>query len=216
MKKTLMTLVLAGAATAAAQTSNFQLGLTGGFSGGLGGEVSVHAPNLFNGLGLRATTAYTGVDAFNDQSTAFAAIGYPTFAAYKTGTNSTESGSNTTVGVDVTYGLGTLAQNTTATLYAGPRYNMFRGTITTPGATTTTSDYTTNQFGLGAGVLLDYGIDRNLSLLGDLGFDQFFAAPITSNGVTTQPGTDAYRADDNLVNQPGSVFKFKVGIGYRF
>lgn len=233
MRNLIALTVLAATATAGAQSiSNVELGLTGGYAGGLSGEFFIHAPNIVGPIGLKAGVSYANsADAINDAApydpTGVLFPSTYTFGTAKQPTSSggqgvTESGSQVIFGIDGTYGLGELAPGIDTTLYAGGRYGMFRSTEAVSGASTT---YSSNQFGLGGGLMVGYALTGNLSLVGDIGADYFFKGPINytsakADGSTTQ-GTYAtndplYATFDNRVVRPGTVFKAKIGIKYTF
>ncbi|MFB9992758.1 hypothetical protein ACFFLM_12350 [Deinococcus oregonensis] len=214
MKKILMTAVVAGMMTGAAgaqSLSGVELGLTGGYAGGLSGEVFVHSPNLLGPVGMKVSASYTNPsDSINDESD----IGAGKFGTYKASGAATENGSRVTVGVDGTYSLGELAPGTDATLYAGGRYGMFRATEDY-GATGSTT-YSASTFGIGAGVMASYAVAGNLSIVGDLGVEQYFKSTINvnnSNGASDSFTTDdaGYANIDNRFVRPGTVFKARIG-----
>lgn len=223
---------LATAATAGAQT--FELGLTGGYAGGLSGEAFIHSPNLVGPVGVKFGVAYArAADAIRDSNTD--ALGN-TFADYKRptsegGLGATESGTHTIVGLDATYGLGELAPGIDTTLYAGGRYGMFSSTEDYGSGGRTT--YKANSFGLGGGAMISYALTGNLSLVGDLGADYFFkngftytkynsagaAQPCVSGDANTvcavNSANPSASLDDRFV-RPGVQFKARVGIKYVF
>ncbi|MFC6748588.1 hypothetical protein [Deinococcus aquaticus] len=213
--------IAASTATAGAQSlSGVELGLTGGYAGGLSGEAFVHAPNVIGPVGVKAGVAVTrSADAINDSSKD--ALG-TTFADRKKNDGFTESGSQTVVSLDGTYSLGEVAPGVDTTLYAGGRYGMFRATET---ANSTSSNvYSSNSFGIGAGVMASYALSGNISLVGDLGVDHFFKNTInvdsTNAGNTTTynyPTSDAdYAYNDSRFVRPGTNFKARVGIKATF
>ncbi|MFC4636908.1 hypothetical protein [Deinococcus hohokamensis] len=222
MKKFLALSVIALTATAGAQTFStqpFELGLTGGYASGLSGEVFVHAPYVAGPFGVKAGVAFSRPSApFNDN----ASFGGVTYGDLKrtvqaSGTQVTETGSNVVVGVDGTYSLGELAPGLDASLYAGGRYGMFNRSVSFGSDTTT---YTINAFGIGAGVMASYPLSGNISLIGDLGVDHFFDAPVTTSdsnsSSTVNPGESGYSDTRNLVNFPGTYFKARVGFKFMF
>ncbi|MBZ9713662.1 hypothetical protein [Deinococcus multiflagellatus] len=213
---TLLTLV---AGTAGAQSlSGVELGLTGGYAGGLSGEFFVHAPNVVGPIGVKAGVAYTrAADAINDSSD----LGVGPFSSYKAA-GATENGSHTVASLDGTYNVGELAPGVSTALYAGARYGMFRSTEDY-GATGNTT-YSSNAFGLGAGVMLSYALTGNLSLVGDVGVDTFFKSTINatttsgsgSTNTTINQGDALYNTIDNRFVRPGTVFKARIGIKTTF
>lgn len=219
MKKTLALILSAGLATAGAQTfgasfgsgSPLELGLTGGYAGGLSGEAFVHAPNLAGPFGLKVGASYTRAsDAINDASD----LGAGTFASAKAA-GATERGSHTVLGVDGTYSVGELTPGVGATVYAGGRYGLFRATEDYGASGSTT--YSSNAFGIGAGVMVSYALAGNLSLVGDLGVDQFFRSSISlSNGDTFATNEAGYSDISNRFVRPGTVLKARIGLKTTF
>ncbi|GGR91449.1 hypothetical protein [Deinococcus sedimenti] len=214
---TLLTLA-ATTATAGAQSLNgLELGLTGGYAGGLSGELFVHAPNVVGPVGIKAGVAYTRPsDAINDSAPT--GLG-GTFGDYKKPTSQgglgySESGSQTVVSLDGTYSLGELSPGLDATAYAGGRYGMFRANF---GDSSQSTTYTTNPFGLGAGVMVSYALTGGLSLVTDLGVDTYFRSSITTNDnkgtvITSSTGSGDYNAVSNQFVRPGTVFKARIGV----
>ncbi|WP_102126154.1 hypothetical protein [Deinococcus planocerae] len=225
MKKLLALTISAGLATAGAQTlgagfstgGGIELGLTGGYANGLSGEAFVHAPNLAGPFGLKVGASLTRPsDALNDNAS-FTNTGTDadlTFGDFKNAFGATESGSHTVFSLDGTYDVGELTPGVGATLYAGGRYGLFRSSTSFEGDTTT---YSSNAFGIGAGVMVDYALAGNLSLVGDLGVDQFFKSAINvSNGDSIATNDPSYSGFDNLFVRPGTVFKARIGIKTTF
>ncbi|MVN89028.1 hypothetical protein GO986_20005 [Deinococcus sp. HMF7620] len=220
MKKLLpLTLLTLAASTAGAQSLNgVELGLTGGYAGGLSGEVFVHAPNVLGPIGIKAGVAYgRAADAIRDSSTL--SPGDPTFGEIKQSVGATESGSSTVVSVDGTYNLGELAPGVGTALYAGGRYGMFQSSENYTGGNVT---YSSNAFGVGAGVMVSYALTGGLSLVGDVGVDTFFKSNITTGGSNTNaggtfaPGSADYAIYDNRFVRPGTVFKARIGVKTSF
>ncbi|GGL67005.1 hypothetical protein GCM10010840_01210 [Deinococcus aerolatus] len=219
MKKLISLTILAAAATAAAQSfNNIELGLTGGYAGGLSGEAFVHAPNVVGPVGIKVGVAYTRPsDSIRDSSD----IGAGPFSGYKAA-GATESGSATVISVDGTYGLGEVAPGIDTMVYGGARYGMFKGTEDYGSGLTTT--YSSNSFGLGAGAMASYALTGNLSLVGDLGADYFFKSTIDRKTNTAAgPTSDSYATGDANYNdfnnrfvRPGTNFKARLGIKYMF
>lgn len=236
MKKVLISTVLLTSAFAGAQSVTFgvepvapfstDVGIAGGFYGGGSVEASVTGRNLGgSSFGLRGTVALTGVRGFNQDAVVATSGGSNVTAGQLFGAvlgdttgNPAQSTRNVTVGLDALIRLGyDEASGLGANVYVGPRYNMFSNTISGPLGSLTN---TTNQFGIGAGVLASLPISGNIYLTGDLGVDRFFDAPIvqtSSGGSTTfNPGTEDYRTTDSYVNQPQTVLKARVGVAVRF
>ncbi|EYB67903.1 hypothetical protein DEIPH_ctg031orf0046 [Deinococcus phoenicis] len=229
MKKLLALTLSAGLATAGAQTystglNGVELGLTGGYAGGLSGEAFVHVPNVAGPIGVKAGVSFTRPsDSINDNSPVDpVGVLFPTtytFGQAKADGVATESGSRTVVSLDGTYSLGEVTPGVGTTLYAGGRYGMFRSTADYGNSGSTT--YSSSAFGIGAGVMVSYALAGNISLVGDLGIDQFFGSSInvtSSNGnVDTYTRSDAgYNDVSNQFVRPGTVFKARIGIKTSF
>ncbi|WP_029478237.1 outer membrane protein [Deinococcus frigens] len=227
MKKLISLTILAVSATAGAQAfNNLHLGLTGGYAGGLSGEVFVHAPNVIGPVGVKVGVAYTRPsDSINDASPELPGLSGPgeTFGAAKQAGRATESGSQTVVSIDGTYGLGEVAPGIDTLVYGGVRYGMFRANEEYGSGRTTT--YSSSSFGLGAGAMASYALTGNLSLVGDLGADYFFNSAINVNATKTD-GTsysDRYDTSDGSYAEngarfirPGTNFKARIGVKYMF
>lgn len=230
MKKLLALTAAAALATAGAQTttttvnaipatpistglSGVELGLTGGYAGGLSGEVFLHAPNVAGPFGVKAGVSFSRSDRLDDNA-ALVTLGDDdaiTLGEFKDIFDATETGSATVFSLDGTYALGQAAPGLTSLVYAGGRYGLFQGAINYEGESTT---YSSSNFGVGAGVMLSYPVGNNLSLVGDLGVDQFFNGAVTvrqSSGEPTDPG-----AAQGVYRQPGTVFKARIGIKTSF
>lgn len=229
MKKLLALTLSAGLATAGAQTfsttglNGVELGLTGGYAGGLSGEVFVHAPNVAGPVGVKAGVSFTrAADAINDASPVDpTGIIFPTtytFGQAKAAGDASESGSHTVFSLDGTYNVGEITPGLSTTLYAGGRYGMFRATQVFNEQPVV---YSSNAFGIGAGVMLSYPVSGNLSVVGDLGVDQFFGSSITTrdadgNTDTFRSGEGGYDDVNNRFVRPGTVFKARIGIKTSF
>lgn len=217
MKKILMAAtLLATLGAASAQSGTVELGLTGGYSGGLGGEAFVHVPNVAGPVGVKLSGSYSAADGINDS----AILGLGTVGDIIGSGIVTESGSHTVLGLDGTYRLGQIAHGADATLYAGGRYSMFSASLNATDGTGSMT-YSSNAFGVGAGLQVAYPVARSVSLVGDMGVDQFFDGDITyrdsitGTSETSKPGDANYSTQNNLLNQPGTVFKAKVGVKIR-
>ncbi|ULH15904.1 hypothetical protein MF271_04550 [Deinococcus sp. KNUC1210] len=228
MKKMIALTMFAGLASAGAQTftpnlSNVEFGLRGGYEMGLSGGVTVHVRNVSGPLGVRFSADYSNVsDSLNDSANV------PLFGNWGTlkSQGAAESGSSTTVGVDLTYTLPSTVAGVDAYLYGGGRYNNFNAVADftnygAAGSNAGKTTYSTNQFGLGAGVVGQYALTPNLSLAGDLGVDYYFPSGISTNDGngntdTFNQGETGYDDLNALVNQPTTNFKAKIGIVYRF
>ncbi|WP_027459720.1 hypothetical protein [Deinococcus murrayi] len=188
--------------------SGVELGLTGGYAGGLSGEVFVHAPNVAGPFGVKVGVAFANSDRLNDNA---ALVGEGnaalTLGDLKNIFGATETGSATVFSLDGTYALGQVAPGVNSLVYAGARYGLFQGAINYENERTT---YSSNNFGIGAGLMASYAIGNNLSIVGDLGIDQFFGGAVSvrqSSGTPTDPG-----AAQGVYRQPGTVFKARIGL----
>ncbi len=224
---TVSTLVAGTLATATAQTftpnlSNVELGLSAGYQQGLTGGVSVRAGNIAGPVGIRVSADHASVkDSLNDNAEAIPGTGIT--VAQRKAAGDTESGSSTTVGIDATYDLPSMVPGVNAYVYGGARYNNFSATLDQTSSGSGKVTYTTNQFGLGAGVAAGYAITGNLSITGDIGVDHYFGGSFSTNtggvngtGDTYNKGEGGYAEIDNLVNQPVTSVKAKIGLAYRF
>lgn len=188
--------------------SGVELGLTGGYAGGLSGEVFLHVPNVSGPFGVKAGVSFSRSDRLDDNA-ALAGEGDDaiTLGEFKDIFDATETGSATVFSLDGTYALGQVAPGLNSLVYAGGRYGLFQGAINYEGESTT---YSSSNFGVGAGLMLSYPVGNNLSLVGDLGVDQFFGSSVNvrqSSGEPTDPG-----AAQGVYRQPGTVFKVRIGV----
>jgi hypothetical protein len=203
MKKLIISLWVVLAGLAAAKDNAFSLQLEGGWFNGLSGEFGVGVYNIGGtafglrlGLGLAATTALdpsqlTGV------------------------TLGSNSGTNFTVGLDVSYSID-FQSNFTLTPYLGGRFNMFSGSYSGG----ITGSVAANQFGAGLGVRMGYFIDSQFSLLADLGGDFMFAGSYTVDGQS-RSGSDTFPGQAGktvaaVMNEPGLVVKARIGAAFNF
>ncbi len=195
------------------------LGLTGGYATGLGGEVFVHAPNVAGPIGVKLSAAYTRPsDSIRDDVSINSTLGLPTFGAAKSTLGASESGSHTTFGLDGTYSLGEVAPGLSALAYAGGRYGIFSATESYSLSNSATT-YSMNAFGVGAGAQLSYALAGNISLVGDLGIDQYFNGGITASGASSDSwstGEAGYNDVRNRLAFPGTVLKAKLGVKFTF
>jgi|GEM_PF-567101 len=229
MRNLLLSFGLLAAGSAGAQNATvsvaaphtFEFGISGGYFNGLSGELAFTMRNLgMTNLGLRTTVAYTNIDGFKDNAVVatdpdtnapitagqlFSALGFPN-----------ESNSNVTIGLD---GLFHLSYDASTGLgfngYVGGRYNLFSTTRSGAGGSTT---FSSNQFGIGAGLIASYPIAPNVYLTGDVGLDYYLPAPIRQ---CSSDGTcQTFNANDAqtraYINTPSTVVKARVGLGVRF
>jgi hypothetical protein len=224
---TVSTLAAATIATAGAQTftpnlNNVELGLNAGYQQGLSGGITLRAANIAGPIGARASIDYNNVsDSLNDNAAYIPGTGVT--VASRKAAGDTESGKSVTVGLDATYDLPSMVPGVNAYVYGGARYNNFSATLDESSSGLGSVTYSTSQFGLGAGVAAGYAITGNLSVTGDLGVDYYFPSSFSTNtggvngtGDTYNPGEGGYAEVDNLVNQPTTSFKAKIGLAYRF
>ncbi len=231
MKKMIAVTVIAGLASAGAQTmtptllptlGNVEFGLRGGFDQGLSGGVTLHVRNVSGPLGVRLSADYSGVDDALNDNAAFIPGGGVTVAQRKAAGDK-ESGTSTTIGLDATYDLPSVIPNFSAYAYGGVRYNNFSATLDQTSSGSGKVTYSTNQLGLGIGAVGQYALSPNLSAAGDLGVDYYFPGNFSSNqggtsgtGDTFKPGEGGYSDVNTLVNQPTTNFKAKIGVVYKF
>ncbi|WP_424951835.1 hypothetical protein [Deinococcus sp.] len=214
-------------ATASAQTftpnlNNVELGLNGGYQQGLSGGITLRAANVAGPVGLRVSADYANVpDSLNDNAAYIPGSNFT--VAQRKAAGDKESGSSTTVALDATYDLPSQVPGLNAYVYGGARYNNFNATLDQTSSGSGKVTYTTNQFGLGAGVAAGYAVTGNLSLTGDLGVDYYFPSSFSTNtggangtGDTYKRGESGYDDVNTLVNQPTTSVKAKLGLAYRF
>lgn len=219
--KILLPLLALGLGAASAQTirtiaapsvNNLELGLTGGYYRSGGAQFFVGMRNLYGPIGARLSASYaSGNGGFSDSTT------IPVVGSIKSqkaaGLINNTKAKSTMVGLDATYELGEIATRTDLTVYGGLRYGHFTSTINY--ADKSYADYTSNRFGLGAGVEAGYAVTNNLSVIGNLGADYYFKGDIKSKD--SNGNSDTLSSDSlNFVSQPGGVFKAGVGVKYRF
>lgn len=200
--------------------SGLEFGVSGGYAGGLSGSAFVHAPNVLGPVGVRAEVSTTRPsDSLRDDVDVGVGTGVNlgTFGSLKSQGVATESGSHTTFALDGTYNLGNLTSGVTATAYAGGRYGLFSATETYANSAALTQTTRTSALGIGAGAMLGYALNDRVSVIGDVGVDQYFNGTLT-NGTdagTYQPGEAGYNDLRSRFAFPGTVFKAKVGFKVR-
>ena len=204
-------------------SSRVELGLTGGYAGCLSGEVSVGAPRLNGPLGVRATVSFTKPGEPINRSASLPLLG--SYGALLDSGMYTASGSQIVLGVDGTYSLGQLAPGLDASAYAGGRYGKFSSTfgVNDPDAAQRQeTTYSSDAFGVGGGLLLAYPVASNVSVVGDLGVDQFFSSSIkvtdsvTGSSDTYRQGDTGYADASAVFNRPSTVLKARVGVKFGF
>ena len=226
--KTLVFCSALGLGAAAAQTtvtvaptlSNIELGLSGGYLGGGGGQVFVQYNNLAGPIGVRLSAGRSSNnDGFDDSADLSAGL-LGTIGQQKANGNITgEKATRQMYGLDATYDLGQALPGVATSLYGGLRYGSFKSTLTYKGGQS--SDYASGAFGVGIGSQAEYLLTRNLSVFGGLGVDQYFSGgniTVTSSTSTDtfKPGEGGYDTINKAVNRPGTVFKALLGVKYSF
>ncbi|WP_291424419.1 hypothetical protein [Deinococcus sp.] len=206
-------LALLGTCSSARGLSGVQLGLMGGYASGLSGEAFVIAPNVAGPIGVKASVALTR-PSDNIVDSADIGGGLGTFTSAKKTLGASESGSRTTLGLDGTYSLGEVLPGVSAVAYAGGRYGMFKATESYAISNSSTT-YKMNSFGIGAGAMLSYALAGNISLVGDLGVDEYFNTTIGVSGSAKDSigtGDKTYSTVRNRLAFPNTVFKARIGV----
>ncbi|MFD2608363.1 hypothetical protein ACFSR9_02775 [Deinococcus taklimakanensis] len=220
----LTTLALITAGSASAQSVVYrqplELGLTGGYAGGLSGEAFVHAPNVAGSVGIKAGVAVSK----NRGSVNFKNInpdsGFGYFAEFCQTIGCRLEGTDIVVSLDGTYNLGEFVPGVDVSLYAGPRYGIFTRNFAVSeqdGSLT----FDSKAFGLGAGVLASYALTPTASIIADLGANHFFNSPISFGGSNTpsetvDPSDPSHKDLREFSNMPGTQFKARVGVKFGF
>ena len=200
--------------------SRLDLGLTGGYVGGGGFQVFVDYNNLIGPVGARLSiSSSSNGDGFNDDADLSGGL-LGTIGQQKANGNiSEERALRQTFGLDATYPLGQPLPGIATSVYGGLRYGSFTSRLTYRDGQST--DYKSAAFGVGIGSQAAYLLTRNISIVGDLGVDQYFnksdiTASSGNNTDTFKAGEGGYAAVDNVVNRPGTVFKAMIGVKYSF
>jgi hypothetical protein len=97
--------------------------------------------------------------------------------------------------------------------YVGLRYNFFAAQAKNY---LTDLDISSNQFGMGAGALVEYPLSPEVGLFADLGLDYFWDAAIefgAEHYETSDPGYDEVR---RFLNAPETAFKLLLGVRLAF
>lgn len=186
----------------AAAAPRVEVGASVGFGGGategngIAFEGTVHAPNLVEGLGLRADVSYS--------------------KATHSAADLELNGSNTVLGLGVTYPIVRNPHGLEAHVHGGVRYSVTSATAKEP-AYKFDADVSHNAFGLGAGVQASYSVVDKLRVTGDLGVDHFFKKPLVL--TVRQDGKEIALPDNVKYNElkgSGFAMKARVGVKYSF
>jgi len=106
--------------------------------------------------------------------------------------------------------------------YGGVRYNRFTGNFNFINGNED-FDVSTNQWGLGAGLLNAYAISKSLDLVLDGGLDYYLPSVLYAHGTSYSPDGEhvearndyEYKDADQAINQPKLNFRLTIGLGYR-
>jgi hypothetical protein len=201
MKRTIIALWVLLAGLATARDNVFSIQLEGGWFNGLSGEAGIAIFNVGGTpIGLRLGLGLSGTAALNQGELS--------------GNLTSNSASNFTLGLDVSYSID-FQSNFTLTPYLGGRLNMFSGSY----AGSINGTLSSNQFGAGAGIRLGYFIDSQFSFLADVGADYYFESNYTISGGNFKGG-DTFPTQTKtvatIVNEPGLVVKARVGLAFNF
>lgn len=204
MKKLLpAVVVLSLVGAASAQTKQpIEVGAGVGYAGGLTGELTVHAPSVIGGVGVRGDVSYTGL------STPLKDVVQ----------GNTASGSNITMGLGATYPVMSDANTgLNAYVHGGVRYSIAKATETTPDKKA--ASHSKNGFGIGGGVQVSYPIMSGLQATADLGVDHIFPADINvtevgGNVKQYKPGAGDY--EKAKFYSAGTNFKARIGVKTSF
>ena len=201
--------------------ANLELGLTGGYAGGGNVGVFVGYKNLAGPIGARIGLSRTrNGNGFNDSADLSGGL-LGTIGQQKANGNITgEAASSQILSADATYDLGQALPGVAVGLYGGLRYGAFNSRLTFKGGQYT--DYSSSALGVGIGSQAGYMITNNISVIGDLGVDQYFPGG-TINTRDSQGNTDSFSRGeggyDNVnaaVRRPGTVAKASLGLKYTF
>lgn len=200
--------------------NNIELGLIGGYANGKSVQVFVNYNNLAGPIGARlSVTNSSNGNGFDDNADLSAGLLGTIGQQKKSGLIMVEGGSLTSYGLDATYDLGQPVPGVATSVYGGVRYGQFNSRLQYAGQYT---DYSSKAFGVGVGSQVGYLLTNNISLIGDLGVDQYFhSGPITSrdnknNTDTFKPEEASYAAVNKAVIRPSTVFKAMLGVKYSF
>lgn len=225
------TLVLALMTLSMVSAQDLAAGISlGGYNFGLSLEFQGYVQNIASspfgarvGFGFSFTSPFDENDAFYGASGAAPDANLSRISNYKDNTifDTDERGRNFTIALDGTYELSSLfdmdSMPFTASVYAGPRFNSFSGTIEVNDAVASVS---ASQFGLGFGSMAFYPLSDNLQVVGDIGIDIYFDPTFNLDDdfgdLDVSPGDTAYNDYNGLITQPEVAARIKVGVVYSF
>lgn len=202
-------------------SGKLELGLTGGYAGGGNVGAFVGYKNLAGPIGVRIGLSRTrNSNGFNDDKDLSGGL-LGTIGQQKANGNVTgEAASIQTLSADATYDLGQPLPGVAVGLYGGLRYGALNSRLTFKGGQYT--DYSSSALGVGIGSQAGYMITNNISVIGDLGVDQYFPGG-TINTRDSQGKTDSFKKGEGgydavnaAVRRPGTVAKASLGLKYSF
>ncbi|TSA86752.1 outer membrane beta-barrel protein [Deinococcus detaillensis] len=199
--------------------TNFQLGLLGGYADGRSVQVFANYNNLAGPLGLRLSVGRSSKEGGFDEDADLGLLG-TLREQRKSGLISSERASALFFGLGATYDLGQQIPGLETSFYGGLRYGRFNSRLTYKGGQYT--DYSSSALGVGLGSQAAYLLTNSLSVVGDVGVDQYSrSGPIVSrddrnNTDTFKPGEGGYDTINKAVKRPGTVLKVMLGVRYSF
>jgi hypothetical protein len=214
MKKIILFLMVLICVQAADFSTSFLVGYNGGTSLEINGRVSEFAEDF--PLQLQLGIAYTGLNPGN------APRARRIFINAATGGEPEKSGRIWDVSFDFLYRVGWFKIKQ-AFIHAGPRYAMYTGNFKFIGGNED-FDVTGDQWGLGAGIISFFPMNRRLYLTLTAGTDYYFLNDLTGHDTTYRPDDEninpredfTYKDADNAINQPKFQVRLMMGISYRF
>jgi len=226
---TTMALLLLTLSTASAQDLAAGMSM-GGYNFGLSLEFQGYVNNIASspfgarvGFGFSFTSPFDDDDAFYGTSGAAPEADLTRISDYKERNvyDTNERGRNFTIALDGTYDLASFVNMDNvpfaASIYAGPRFNSFSGSIEVNDSIASVS---ATQFGLGFGSLAFYPLSDNLSVVGDIGIDIYFDPTFNLaddfGDLDVNTGDTAYDDYNSLITQPEVAARVKVGVVYSF
>jgi len=110
-----------------------------------------------------------------------------------------------------------------AYVYAGPRFSMYTGNFKYIGGNED-FDITSDQWGLGTGIISFFPISNRLDFSVESGFDYFFPAELYGHDTVYSPDGEninarndyTYKDADSAINQPKLNFRIMIGFNYHF
>lgn len=226
--KPLFALLLLALPAASAQTAapsfpftynNVQIGLLGGYAGGGSAQVFANYNNVVGPLGLRLSVGRSSKEGGFDDAADLGLLG-SIGQQKKSGLISGERTSTLFYGLGATYDLGQQIPGLETSLYGGLRYGQFNSRLTYRGGQYT--DFSSSAFGMGIGSQAAYLLTNSLSVVGDVGLDQYFGGgPVVrrdnkNNTDTFKRGEGGYDIIDKAIKRPGTVLKVMLGLRYSF